>query len=337
MSVPERLEPSDTDRTATVRYTTLDAERARGREARNPLEIGWRGWWDIANRLRERVVLDHIGLVTAGVTFYVFLAMVPALIGIATLYGSMVSDVTLASHVSLLKGYLPDQSLDLLARELERVQALSDGGLSIAACVSFVLSVWAMNNAVIALFSAMNIAYGEIESRTYVALYARSFAFTLASLVAGTIIVSAVVLLPLLFSGEEFFVGAGGRAMTAAVLFLTVCCGASAIYRWGSCRRPALWRWIMPGALTVATAWLAVSTVLSWYLSHVANYAAVYGSLGTIVALLMWFYISIYGLLLGAQLNAEIEHQTAVDTTVSRGADMGARGAYVADTIGRRA
>jgi membrane protein len=168
-----------------------------------------------------------------------------------------------------------------------------------------------------------------------ISLYLRAFAVTITSLVVGLAMIGAIVVVPLVMGDGAL--DYGGRRVTAPVLFCVVALGSAAIYRLGPSRRPARWRWIAVGALTVASGWLAVSTLLSWYLSNIANYALMYGSLGTVIALMFWFFISIYIVLLGAELAAETEHQTMVDTTVGPERPMGRRGAYVADTVGKQA
>ncbi|MBJ3774589.1 YihY/virulence factor BrkB family protein [Acuticoccus mangrovi] len=308
-------------------------ERLRGRAARNPFQIGWRGWLDITVRLVERVSIDNLGLITAGVTFYVFLALLPAMVAVVSFYGLITDALTLESHVSFLRGYLPEQAINWMGTEIGRVSHLRENGLTVAFALSIALSLWSMNNAMVALFGAMNIAYGEIEKRGIIALYVRTFAVTITSLVLGLLVVGVIVLLPLLFGGDG--PAYGGRRFTAPALFIVVTLGSAAIYRLGPSRKAARWRWISVGAVTVAVGWLAASTLLSWYLSNIANYAIIYGSLGTIIALMFWFYISIYILLLGAQLAAEVEHQTMVDTTIGPDQPMGRRGAYVADTVGK--
>lgn len=312
-------------------------ERLRGRAARHPIEIGWRGWWDIAVRVFLRVGIDNLGLITAGVTFYIFLALIPAMIAIVSFYSLITDPSTLDSHVGFLTGYLPDQAIAWIGDEIARVGRLQENGLTITVGISLAVSLWSMNNAVIALFGAMNIAYGEIEKRSTITLYLRAFAFTLASLVVGVSMVGMIVLMPLLFAQDGGGLDYGGRTVTAPALFLIVTLGSTAIFRLGPSRRPAKFRWIAVGAVTVATGWIAASTLLSWYLSNVADYAAIYGSLGTVIALMFWFYISVYILILGAELNAEVEHQTMVDTTIGPELPMGRRGAYVADTVGKKA
>ncbi|MEM7694333.1 MAG: YihY/virulence factor BrkB family protein [Pseudomonadota bacterium] len=325
------------DRDGTLRAAELDPSRLpyhvrlRGRAAVHPLQIGWRGWADIVARIWERIGIDNIGLIVAGVTFYIFLALIPATIAVVTFYGLVTDSLTLQSHVAFLKGYLPDQAILWIGEEVARIAAFREEGLSLAFGLSLALSFWAMNNAVVAWFGAMNVAFGELEKRSIIGLYLRCFAFTTIALVVGIVMVATIVLLPLLLPTGTY----GGRQVTAPILFVLVTVGAAAIYRLGPSRRPAKLRWVMFGALCVAAGWIGASTLLSWYLSNFANYAAMYGSLGTVVALLFWLYISVYILMVGAWLNAEIEHQTLVDTTVGSAKPLGERGAHVADTVGR--
>lgn len=313
-------------------------DRLRGRAARHPIDIGWRGWWDVFVRVFRRVGIDNLGLITAGVTFYIFLALIPAIIAIVTFYGIFTDNVTLAAHVDFLRGYLPDQSIEWISQELSRVAHLRDQGVTLTLAVSVLVSFWSMNNAVVALFGAMNVAYGEREKRTTLGLYLRCFGFTFGALLLGILTIAGIVILPLVvpFFGDGSF-DYGGRRVTVPLLFFLVAAGATAIYRVGPSRRPARWRWIRVGAFAAAIGWIGAATLLSWYLSNVANYAVMYGSLGTIIALMFWLYISVYILLAGAWLNSEIEHQTIVDTTVGPPRPVGERGAYVADTIGREA
>jgi membrane protein len=315
---PARLAPLDEASAAAPDLVPPEKlpyhERLRGRAARTPVEIGWRGWWDIAVRVAERVGIDNLGLITAGVTFYVFLALIPALIAMVSFYGMVADTVTLDAHVSFLSGYLPDQALEWIAGEITRIGELHENGLTLALVAGLGISLWSMNNAVIALFGAMNIAYGEVEKRGTISLYLRAFTVTIAALVVGLVMIGAIVVVPLIMGSDTL--DYGGRRVTAPVLFCVVALGSAAIYRLG---------------------WLAVSTLLSWYLSNIANYAVVYGSLGTVIALMFWFYISVFIVLLGAELAAETEHQTMVDTTVGPERPMGRRGAYVADTVGRKA
>lgn len=313
-------------------------ERLRGRAARSPIDIGWRGWWDIGRRVFGRIGLDNLGLITAGVTFYVFLALIPAVIAIVTIYGLANDEVTLATHVNVLEGYLPSQTLKWIAQEVSRIATVQQQGLTLTFATSVAVSFWSMNNAVVALFGAMNIAYGEFEQRGTIPFYLRAFAFTFAALAVGLVMIAVIIVLPLALAHvTDQNLAYDGRRVTAPLLFILVMFAAAAIYRIGPCRRGARWQWIIVGAAGVAVGWIAASTLLSWYLSNVANYAFMYGSLGTVIAFMFWLYISVYILLIGAWANAEMERQTLVDTTIGPPKPLGERGAFVADSIGEEA
>lgn len=310
----------------------------RGRAARWPHHIGRHGWHDIFSRVFERLGRDNLGLISAGVTFYIFLALAPAMIAMVTLYGIFTDSVTIGQHLAILSGYLPDEGLGWLRHELQRITATRQRGLTVALVVSVGISLWSMNNAVLALFSAMNVAYGETEKRGWLALYLESFMFTIIALLAAIVFLNVFVVLPVVLSAigqhiDEY----GGRIITAPLLFVFVSLAASTLYRFGPSRRDARWKWITSGSVVAASGWIAASLLLSWYLSNVVNYAVVYGSLGALVALLFWIYVSVFVLCLGALINAEIEHQTRIDTTVGPMRPLGRRGAYVADTVGREA
>ncbi|MEM0908046.1 MAG: YihY/virulence factor BrkB family protein [Pseudomonadota bacterium] len=312
-------------------------ERLRGRAAKHPYEIGWRGWWDIVRRIIARIGVDNFGLITAGVTFYIFLALIPAAIAIVTIYGLVIDSATLASHVAFLDGILPQQSISWIAQEIQRIAEAHEKGVTWALSTSVALSLWAMNNAVVALFGAMNAAYRETEARSTIGLYLRCFTVTFAAIGFAVIVIGAIVVAPLLSPTQAAGATDGGRSTSGPVLFVVVVVCAVAIYRVGPSRRAARWSWILPGALAAAIGWITAATLLSWYLSNVANYAITYGSLGTIIALMFWLYSSVYIILVGAWLNAEAEHQTLVDTTIGEIKPLGSRGAVVADRVGRAA
>lgn len=315
-----------------------EEDQRRGRDARSPRAIGWRGWVDILHRVFERVGHDHLGLIAAGVTFYIFFAIVPAMIALATLYGIVADSETLAQHLAILEGYLPDQGIHWLEDELSRITDLREQGLTLTFLLSVAISLWSMNNAVVAIFAAMNVAYREVERRSFITLYLETFLFTLAGLVFGLVLITAFVVLPLVLTAIGASTdGFGGRLVMAPILFVAVLIASSAIFRFGPSRRGARWTWISVGSVVVAGGWLAAAVLMSWYLSSIADYSRIYGSLGAIMALLFWIYMSVYVLCLGGELNAEIEHQTRIDTTIGPEKPLGKRGAFVADTIGKAA
>jgi membrane protein len=187
-----------------------------------------------------------------------------------------------------------------------------------------------------AIFDALNIIYDEEEKRGLVWLNVVSLFFTICAIAAAGLAVTLVVVFPLLLAAfgltslDEPIIG----YLRWPVMFVLMIVGLAVLYRYGPSRRLAKWRWISVGSVFAALAWLAVSSLFSWYLGNFANYNATYGALGAVVGLMMWMWLSTIVVLVGAELNSEIEHQTARDTTVGPEKPLGTRGAVMADTVG---
>jgi membrane protein len=189
------------------------------------------------------------------------------------------------------------------------------------------------------LIDALNIVYEEAEKRRFIRLNLASLAFTLGAIAAMLLAIGAVIITPLVLTR----LGLG--AMTEIILrfarwpalMIAMLLGVAVLYRYGPSRREAKWEWLSVGASLATSAWFGGSALLSWYFANFANYDATYGSLGAVIGTMMWMWMSTIVILLGAELNAEIEHQTARDTTVGVEHPLGARGAAMADTVGAAA
>jgi membrane protein len=196
--------------------------------------------------------------------------------------------------------------------------------------------LWSANAGMKAIMDALNVVYDEKEKRGFINLNLVSLAFTIGGIIAALLAVGAVVVLPVVLS----YIGLSGigeillRLLRWPLLLAVIVIGLAVLYRIGPSRREARWQWLSVGSVFAALAWLISSALLSWYLSNFANYDATYGSLGAGIGLMMWMWISSIVILFGAELNAEIEHQTARDSTVQGEKPLGARGAAMADTVG---
>lgn len=308
----------------------------RGREASSPVDIPARGWGDILRRVYKRIIQDRIGLIAAGVTFYAMLGLFPAIVALVSIYGLVTDASALQEQIQFLAGYVPQDALSLLSTELHRITDLRGGSLGIAAIASIAVALWSVNSAVLALFQALNVAYGEAEKRSIVRLYATGFTVTIGIIVVAVIVVNTIIVLPLLLSAVGFSERAEFimRLISAPLFFIFMTVAASILYRIGPSRRDARWHWISLGSVIFSAIWIAVALGLSFYLSRFADYTATYGSLGAAIGLMLWIYAAVYIFLAGAEINAEIEHQTSHDTTVGPDRPMGERGAHVADTLG---
>jgi membrane protein len=313
------------------------SQPGRGRAAGSPLAVPWLGWKDILWRTWAGITDDHLLTLAGGVAFFALLATVPALTAGVSSYALFADARAIQAELNLLSNIMPPAALDIVRDEIARIAANSDGRLTLSFLGSLALSLWSANAGVKALFEALNIVYGEEEKRSFLKLNAFSMLLTVCSIAGMLLVVAGVVVLPLMFA----MIGFPGTKLTIIALLrwpamLVLAMAAFGIlYRYGPSRRLVQAHWITLGSLTAAFLWLAMSAAFSWYLSHVANYTATYGALGAVIGLMMWMWLSAVIGLLGAKLNAEIEHQTAVDTTIGPPKPLGNRGAVMADTVGR--
>jgi len=311
----------------------------RGRDAAWPSEIPALGWKDIFWRLWEEFNKDRVLLVAAGATFYLLLALFPALAAFISIYGFVADPVTVADHVAYLGGLLPSGGLDLIRGQLQALARQKPGALGIGFFIGLGIALWSSNSGMKALFDAMNIAYEEREKRSFITLNLMSILFTVGALLIGIVLLLTVGVVPALLG--YFYLDAWTETLVAVsrwpILVGAMLTGISLLYRFGPSRERAKWRWLSWGALIATAAWIAASWLFSFYLQHFANYNATYGSLGAVVGLMMWTWISVIILIAGAAINAEMEHQTAVDSTTGPPLPMGRRGAVVADTLGKTA
>ncbi|HEY2229483.1 MAG TPA: YihY/virulence factor BrkB family protein [Xanthobacteraceae bacterium] len=311
-------------------------ERGRGRKARAPSQIPRRGWKDIAVRTYRETQDDRLLALAAGVAFYALVALFPAIAAGVSFYALFADAGTIAKHLSLVAGLVPADVIDMLRDEISRIGAKSDGKLTFGFLLGLGIALWSANAGMKAIFDALNIIYDEQEKRGLIRLNLISLLFTVGAIGAVLLAVAAVVVFPLLLAAlglstlDQPIIG----YFRWPVMFVLIIVGLAVLYRYGASRRPAKWRWTSVGSVFAASAWLVVSSLFSWYLGNFANYNATYGALGAVVGLMMWMWLSIIVVLVGAELNSEIEHQTAHDSTVGPEKPLGVRGAVMADTVG---
>ncbi len=310
---------------------------ARGRTADKPSEIPATGWRDIALRVYDGLQNDRVLLVSAGVTFYALLALFPATAAIVSLYGLFADAGTISEHLRLISGFLPEGALQVIADQVQRIVAKGQGALGLTFFGTLALSLWGANAGTKAIFDALNIIYKEREKRGFIRLTLVSLAFTLCSIILVIVAIAGIVAVPLaikLFgipnqSAAGLLSLARWPLLYAVILFALAC-----LYRYGPSRTKPRWRWVTWGSALAGSVWIIGSLLLSWYVSNFGAYNATYGSLGAVIGFMVWMWLSTIIVLVGAEINAEMEHQTARDTTEGGGKPMGARGARMADEIG---
>ena len=311
-------------------------EHGRGRHAVHPLQIPWRGWYDILWRTYQEMLSDRLLSIAGGVSFFVLLAIFPAITAVVSAYGLFSSPSVITDNLSLLNDVVPDNVLSVVHQQASRIASNSGSALSTGLIVGILASLWSAMSGVKAMIDALNVIYEQKETRSFILLNLVALGFTLASIAAFLLVVACIIVLPLILS----FIGLGGltqiltRVARWPVLLIVVLVGLAVLYRYGPDRRAARWQWVSVGSVFATLTWMVASFLFSWYLSSFANYNATYGSLGAAVGVMVWLWISTTVMLLGAELNSEIEHQTARDSTVAGEKPLGARGAVMADTVG---
>lgn len=312
-------------------------ERGRGREANSPEEIPPRGWGDILWRVFWAISDNRIFTVSGGVAFFAVLAVFPAIAAIVSLYGLFADPGTMSSHLSVLTGILPFGVLQVVADQITLVSKQGSETLGAAFAISLVIAIASANSGIAALFDALNVVYNEREKRTFVHFYTTTFVFTLAGIAFLIVAIIAVVAMPLILKliGLEIMTERLLSILRWPFLLVAVSMSLAFIYRYGPSRRDARWRWVSWGSLVAGVLWIAASMLFSWYVATFDSYNRTYGSLGAGIGFMVWLWISAAIVLLGAQLNAETEHQTARDSTDGRPKPLGSRGAMMADHVGK--
>ncbi|MGJ3261605.1 MAG: YihY/virulence factor BrkB family protein [Salinarimonas sp.] len=312
-----------------------DRDPGRGRHAATPHEIPRAGWVDIGKRVATEFSRDRLMAVAAGVTFYALLALFPAIAAFVSLYGLFFSAEEVSRQVASLSGVVPGGAVEVIEGEVERVASQGGGALTLGFVGGLLLTLWSANAGMKAIFDALNVAYDEEESRGFLALNAVTLLFTLGALLVVGGLIAAVAVLPAVLAAVplgdtvetllQWLRWPVALALVAGLLAL--------VYRYGPSRTRARWRWVLWGAGIGAVAWVGFSMLFTWYVANFGSYNATYGSLGAVIGFMVWIWLSTTIVLLAAELNAEMERQTARDTTVAPERPPGRRGAEAADTV----
>jgi membrane protein len=307
-----------------------------GRRAAHPSEIPARGWRDILSRVKTEIGSDHVTLVAAGLAMCALLAVFPGLAAAIAIYGLFASPAEVVDHMQAFSNVLPPGTWDLFKTQLQTVASQAQGSLTFAAIGGLLIALWSARAGMAALMTATNIAYAEPEKRGFVRQTLVSLAFTVGAIFGLLLVVVLGVVLPLALKvlGTSTWVQTLAGILRWALLWLVAVGGLAVLYRYAPSRERARWRWVTWGSAFAATLWIIVSGLFAWYVEAFASYGKTYGALGGVIALLMWFYLSSLAVIIGAEINSEMERQTVRDTTDGPEAPLGQRGAYAADTVG---
>jgi membrane protein len=309
-----------------------------GHEAESPWHIPRAGWKQVIRRTWQQIWIDNVWLVAAGVAFYGFLAVVPLLAAVILLYGLIAEISTVIDTMHMLFQLLPNDVAKLLSDQVIGIVHTSEGKKGVGLVIALAIALYGASNGAGAVMTALNIAYEEREKRPLWEYYLMALVITVGVVIAALLAIAASAIVATL---EDFLPRASeatilvGKALAYLVMTLAGAAIAATLYRFAPSRAQARWTWITPGSIFTSIAWLVLTIVFGLYVSKVANYAATYGSLAAVAGLLTWMYLSSYAFVIGAELNREVEHQTAKDSTTGRPRPMGTRGAWAADHVAR--
>lgn len=308
----------------------------RGHQAVSPWRIPLAGWKEIAGRTWRQTWIDNVGLVAAGVAFYGFLALIPLLGLIVMVYGLVAEPQTVVSNMRALTDILPDNVALFIGEQLLGAVQTANETKGLGILIALAFAFYGGSNGAGAIITALNIAYQEREKRSLTRFYLIALLMTLVAVVFAVLSLAAtaaIAFLEELLPEASPFAVAASKAAAYATLLLVAAGIAATLYRYAPSRENARWEWITPGSLFTAVTWVLLTLGFGYYVTSVADYNATYGSLGAVIALLTWMYLSAYVFVIGAELNSEIEHQTAHDSTTGKPRPMGDRGAWAADNV----
>lgn len=306
----------------------------RGRSAEAPSDIPATGWKDILLRVYRGINDDRVPANAAAVTFYALLAVFPAIAALVSIYALFADPHSIERHLDAVAGVLPGGAVDVIRDQLQRLMAQSQGSLGISFVIGLIVSLWSANGGIKALFDALNVVYEEKEQRSFIRLNAITLAFTIALLGFMIVALACLVALPAALSMLPGYVGAILSDARWPLLLGLVGVALAVIFRYGPSRSEPQWRWVSWGSALAAIGWLGASALFTWYAAKFGNFNKTYGSLGAVIGFMMWMWLSVIVILVGAKLNAEIEHQTARDSTEGPEKPLGTRRAKMADTVG---
>lgn len=311
----------------------------RGRQATTPTDIPRRGWKDVLVRTLAEAKADQVPLLAAGVAFFGLLALVPALVAFVSLYGLLADPGDVARHIGDLLGAAPSEVQDLVRNQLEALTADSASSIGVGLAAGLAVALWSASSGMKHVIDALNTAYDEVEGRSFVKVRGLALLLTIGAVALLVVAMVVLTVVPSLLEGSalgsttELALG----VLRWPALALAFAAALAVLYRVAPSRDDAEWRWVTPGAGVATVLWLVASAGFSLYVSRFGSYNDTYGSLGGVVVAMLWLFLTAYVVILGAELDAELERQTLRDTTEGRDEPLGCRGAEAADTVGATA
>lgn len=312
---------------------------SRGRNAETPAEMTAAGWKDVVFRIKDKIASDRVGLIAAGVAFYGLLALFPAITAMIAISGLLIEPNQVVDQLNKFSAFMPAEVTSIITDQATAVAGSREGGLGLAAIFGLLIAFYSASKGMASLIQGLNVAYDESEKRGFIKRMAVTFALTLLLIVGLIVGLAATLAVPavLAFVDPGPIIAALITAVQWALMIALTMFGLSVLYRFAPSRTSPEWKWASVGAVAGCLLWIVASAGFAFYVSNFGSYNESFGALAGVVVLLMWFWISAYVILMGAELNAELEAQTRIDTTVGPEKPMGDRGAVKADNLGEAA
>lgn len=303
--------------------------------AENPSDFSKKAWIDIGKRVIDQIKRDHVQITAAGVAFYFFLALFPTIVAAISLYSLVLDPAQISEDMAKLRSFLPPETFSIFKEIMDPLLNESPKALGWSFALSILFSIWSANKGTSAIFEGINISYNEMDERGFIKKKALTLTFTLGGIVIGIISIASVIAFPSLVDRLQLtktiteILNYGRWILMAIILIFSL----GILYKFAPDRDRPKFSWVSWGAGVATVLWLAGSLLFSWYVSNFGSYSSTYGSFAAVIILLLWLFLTAFIILIGAEINAEMEHQTLRDSTVGQTKPRGERGAWHADHV----
>jgi membrane protein len=304
-----------------------------GRQADTPQEIPAKGWKDIAKRTLKEVKQDQVTLLGAGVAFYSLLALFPAVIAGVSIYGLVADPSTVQSQIDELTRRLSPETATIIGTQLKQVTSGAGGALGLATVIGILTALWSASSGMKAMITGVNLAYDETESRKFVKLRGLSIVLTLGAMMLMGVALALIVGFPAVADSWPTALRWTASILRWVLLAALLIGALAVLYRYAPDRDEPKWTWASWGSGVATLLWILASIGFSIYANSFGNYNKTYGALAGVIILMFWLYLTAVIVLVGAELNTEMELQTAKDTTAGPTKPMGERDAHAADHV----
>lgn len=320
-------------------YASHDSQRRDaghdlpGSGAESPTAIPRDGWKQTLRRVKDEIKDDNLALLAGGVALFALLAIPPAIVAAVTLWGLFADPSQINQTIASVSDVLPSGATGFLTEQIRSVAATSSSALGWGLAIGLAAALWSASSGMKGVMNAINGAYDESEGRSFLKLRGMALLLTLGGVIFALVTLGLIAAVPVVVDNMALpgwidTLLLWGRWPLLAIAMVLV---LGALYHYGPDRSRPRWRWVTPGALAGTLVWLVASAGFAWYVSAFDKFSSTYGAMAGLVVFILWLFLTAFSILLGAELNSELEHQTAADSTVDGPKPLGERGAYVAD------